>query len=231
MAHILPHWNWVGHEGQVVNVIVYTNCDSVELFLNGKSFGVKTLQFPQQNLIWSSPTVARTYARPYIEATTSDLHLSWDVTYEPGTLKVIGKKNGITVNEEMRTNSKPTVIRLSADRNDIIADAHDVANVKVEIVDENGLVVPDANNLIEFKVEGERVLAGIDNGGGAGPINGNFKSKQRNAYSGQLLAIIQSTLKSGNIRISAISPGLKDAVLDVVSHTSDYPANTVESLK
>ncbi len=229
MAHVFPHWNWAGNEGKIVPVIVYTNCDSVELFLNGKSFGLKTLQFPQQSLIWSSPTAGAVYANPYVTATTSDLHLSWDVPYEPGTLKVIGKKNGIIVNEEVSTTSKPAAIRLSADRVDISADAHDIVNIKVEIIDQNGLVVPDANNPIEFKVEGEGVLAGTDNGNGADKTM--MKSKQRNAFNGLALAVIQSTLKSGNIRISAVSPGLKDATLQVVSHTSDYPANTVESLK
>jgi beta-galactosidase len=151
MVHLFPHWNWTGHEGQVISVIAYTNCDTVELFLNGKSFGSKSYVFPQQghSKSWNG------YVHPYIAPSTSDLHLSWDVPYEPGILKVVGKKDWEIITEEVRTTSKPSSIRLSADRIEINADARDIANVKAEIIDENGLVVPDASNLIEFKVEGE----------------------------------------------------------------------------
>jgi beta-galactosidase len=212
MVHLLPHWNWAGHEGQVISVIAYTNCDTVELFLNGRSFGAKSYVFPQQGHSggWNS------WARPYIAPTTSDLHLSWDVPYEPGTLKAVGKKNGKIITEVVQTTSKPAGIRLSADRKEINADAHDIVNVKVEIVDENGLVVPDANNLVEFKIEGEGVLIGTDNGNPQDKAL--MKSSRRNAFNGLALAVIQSTEKTGNIKITATSGNLKDAVLQVVSN-------------
>jgi beta-galactosidase len=222
MVHLFPHWNWAGHEGQVIPVIAYTNCDSVELFLNGKSFGIKSVVFPQQGNSggWNK------FDRPFIPATTSDLHLSWDVPYEPGTLKALGKKDGIIVSEEIHTTSTPAAIRLSADRQDINADMHDIVNIRAEIIDENGMIVPDANNLIEFTVEGEGILAGTDNGNPQDITP--MKSKQRNAFNGLALAVIQSTEKSGDIRITAVSADLKDAVLKVVSHAS---ANTAESIK
>jgi beta-galactosidase len=211
MVHILPHWNWAGLEGKIISVITYSNCDTVELFLNGKSYGAKSSVFPQQghSKSWN------TYSRPYIAPTTSDLHLSWDVPYEPGTLKAVGRKNGKTIIEEIRTTSKPAAIRLSADRNNIKADAYDIANVKVEIVDENGFVVPTASNIIEFKIEGEGAIIGTDNGNPQDKTQ--MKSNQRNAYNGLALAVIQSTEKSGNIRLIASSAGLKDAVLQIVS--------------
>jgi beta-galactosidase len=211
MVHIFPHWNWAGYEGKVISVIAYSNCDTVELFLNGRSFGAKSYVFPQQghSRVWNA------YPRPYTAPTTSDLHLSWDVPYEPGTLKVVGKKNGKIVTEEVRTTSKPAAIRLSADRKNINADAHDIVNVKVEIVDENGLVVPTANNTVEFKVEGEGVLIGTDNGNPQDKTQ--MKNKQRNAFNGLALAVVQSTEKSGNIRLTAVSAGLNEAVLQVVS--------------
>jgi beta-galactosidase len=214
MVHVFPHWNWKGHEGQVISVIAYSNCDSVELFLNGKSFGVKSSVFPQQG----HATAWNTFASPYVAATTSDLHLSWDVPYEPGTLKVIGKKGGKMVTEEIHTTSKPVAIRLSADRKEMDADAHDIANVKVEIIDENGLVVPDANNQIEFKVEGEGILKGTDNGNPQDKTR--MQSKQRSAFNGLALAVIQSTRKSGSVRLTAVSEGLKEAVLEVVTRKS-----------
>lgn len=215
MVHIFPHWNWAGFEGKVISVIAYTNCDTVELFLNGRSFGVKSYVFPQQghSKSWNG------YSRPYIAPTTSDLHLTWDVPYEPGILKVVGRKDGKIVTEEVRTTSSPAAIRLSADRKDFNADGWDIVNVKVEIIDENGLVVPDANNLIEFKVEGEGILIGTDNGNP--PDRNRMNSKQRNAFNGLALAVIQSTEKSGNIRLTAVSSNLKDAVLQVVTHKSE----------
>jgi beta-galactosidase len=215
MIHVFPHWNWAGNEGKVISVIAYTNCDSVELFLNGKSFGTKSYVFPQQGhaKAWN------TFARPYIPPTTSDLHLSWDVPYEPGTLKVVGKKDGVIVTEEVHTTSEPAAIRLTADRKDITSDARDIANVKVEIVDQNGFVVPDANNLIEFNIEGEGIIIGTDNGNPQDKTQ--MKSRQRKAFNGLALAVIQSTEKSGNIRISAVSANLKGAVLQVVSHKSN----------
>jgi beta-galactosidase len=225
MVHIFPHWNWTGHEGQIIPVIAYTNCDTVELFLNGKSYGAKSYVFPQQGHSggWNS------FASPYIPPTTSDLHLSWDVPYEPGTLKAVGKKDGKVFIEEIRTASKPSAIRLTTERKEINADAFDIVNVRAEIIDENGLVVPDADNLIEFKVEGEGVLTGTDNGN-PGDIT-MMKSNRRNAFNGLALAVIQSTAKSGNIRITAVSDNLKNGVLQFVSRKPDLAVETVEDYK
>lgn len=211
MVHVLPHWNWAGHEGQVIPVIAYTNCDTAELFLNGKSFGKKSYVFPQQghSKTWNG------YEKPYIAPTTSDLHLSWDVPYEPGTLKVVGRKAGKIISEEVRTTSVPFAIRLTADRKAISADLQDIVNIKAEIIDKNGWVVPTANNTIEFKVEGEGTLIGTDNGN---PQDRTMmKGKQRNAYNGLALAVIRPTGKSGNIRLTAVSEGLTETSLQVVT--------------
>ena len=145
--------------------------------------------------------------------------------YEAGILKAVGKKNGRTVSEVVQTTSGPAAIRLSADRKEIDADAHDIVNVKVEIVDENGLVVPDANNLVEFRIEGEGVLIGTDNGNPQDKAN--MKSNRRNAFNGLALAVIQSNEKTGNIKITAASANLKDAVLMIVS---DKPATTPDTI-
>jgi beta-galactosidase len=211
MVHLLPHWNWTGNEGKVIPVIVYTNCDTAELFLNGKSYGKKSYVFPQQghSKSWNG------YELPYIPPTTSDLHLSWDVPFESGTLKVVGKKEGKTVIEEVHTTSVPAAIRLTADRKNINANMQDIANITVEIVDEKGLVVPTASNALEFKVEGEGVLIGTDNGNPSDKTQ--MKSKKRSAYNGLALAVIQSTEKGGNINVSATSVGLKEAVIQVIS--------------
>jgi hypothetical protein len=96
------------------------------------------------------------------------------------------------------------------------ANAQDISDVKVEIVDEHGRIVQDAGNLIEFKVEGEGILKGTDNGN---PMDKTqMQSKQRNAFNGLALAVIQSTRINGKIRVTAVSSGLKDAVIELSSH-------------
>jgi beta-galactosidase len=143
------------------------------------------------------------------------LHLSWDVPYEPGILKVVGKKEGKTISEEIRTTSVPFAIRLTADRETISADLQDIVHIKAEIIDKNGWVVPTVNNTLEFKVEGEGILIGTDNGN---PQDRTMmKSKQRNAFNGLALAVIQSTGKSGNIRITATSEGIKGSETIIVT--------------
>ena len=224
MIHVSPHWNWKGREGKIIPVLVYTNCESVELFLNGKSFGTKALEFPRQGNSggWNR------YDRPQVNITTGDLHLSWDVPYEAGTLKAVGKKGGkVVYEEEIRTTGLATSIRLSVDRNEINADARDVAHVKVEVVDENGNVVPNANNQIQLSVTGAGSLIGFDNGN---PVDHtSMKSSQRNVFNGLALAIIQSTLNKGNIKISATAPNLKASTIEINTLENTHPVQLVEN--
>ena len=208
MVHIFPHWNWAGREGQVFPVLVYTNCDTVELFLNGKSYGAKSYEFPRQGNAerWNR------YAKPYLRTTTADLHLSWDVPYEPGVLKAVGKKDGKEVVIcEVRTTGEPHALRLSVDRESFRADARDVAHVRVEIVDRKGNIVPTADNRIHFSLEGEAILIGVDNGN---PMDhDSFKLNERNAFNGLALAILQSTRNPGKITLKATSEDLQGATI------------------
>jgi beta-galactosidase len=210
MVFIFPHWNWPGREGQVIPVLAYSNCDAVELFLNGKSLGEKRLEFPRQGTSggWNS------YARPRVNATTADLHLSWDVPYAPGVLKAIGRKSGREVcTREVRTAGAPATIRLSADPNTIQANGSDVVHVKVEILDANGVLVPTADNLVQFTIEGQGRLIGVDNGN---PTDrDSYQVPQRRAYNGLCLAIVQALRQEGRIRIKAQTEGLKAASVEV----------------
>lgn len=226
MIHLFPHWNWNGKEGEVIQVMAYTNCDSVELFLNGKSFGIKALEFPRQGNSggWNR------YDRPLVNTTTGDLHLMWDVPYEPGTLKAIGRKGGkIVTEEEIKTTGIPASIRLSVDRDAIKADQMDVAQIKIEVVDENGAVVPDADNSIQLKVEGVGKLIGFDNGNPADHTS--MKSSERKTFNGLALAVVQSTDTSGKINITASSSSLKGASIDIITEKVNNPILTIESLK
>jgi beta-galactosidase len=143
--------------GQVIPVLAYTSCNVVELFLNGRSLGEKRLEFPAQGTSggWN------TYAQPVVRATTNDLHLSWDVPYEPGVLRAVGRRRDGTVacEAEVRTAGPPAAIRLSADRDTITAGPGDVALIRFEIVDSAGVTVPTAGDLVRFEVAGGTILA------------------------------------------------------------------------
>ena len=225
MIHLFPHWNWAGKEGQIIPVMVYTNCDSVELLLNGESYGVKSIQFPRQGNSggWNK------YAKPLIPTTTSDLHLSWDIPYEAGNLKAVGKKNGRTVIEKIFTASEPAAIKLTSDRAEIQAGARDIVHIKIEVVDENGFLVPVADNLVEIEVEGEGKLIGTDNGN---PRDTSpMKTSKRKTFNGLALAVVQSTLKNGKIIVSAKSKNLESAIINIITHEPEIPINTIESIK
>lgn len=211
MIHLLPHWNLEGHEGQRIPVIAFSNCDSAELFLNGKSYGMKTKAFPQQgnSMEWYK------HRKPFVAPTSSDLHFSWDVFYEPGTVKIVGKKEGQTVIKEVSTTGAPAGIRLKVDKNVITADAQAVANIEVEIVDQQGRMVPTAHNPVTFSIEGEGEIIGTDNGNPKDMTN--MQSKVRNAFNGLALAIVRSTYKSGKVKLIAHSEGLSGAEIIITT--------------
>lgn len=211
MIHLFPHWNWEGREGQVIPVIAYTNCDAVELFVNGKSFGEKRMEFPRQGNSgsWNG------YAFTQILPTTADLHLSWDVPYEPGTLKAIGKKNGkVVYTEVIETTGKPASIKLIVDNKQIRADNQDVAHVRIEIIDARGNIVPTADNLIQYKIEGNGKLIGLDNGNPAD--HEPYKSNKRKVFNGMGLAVIQAGKTPGKVTLTASAEGLADVSVEIL---------------
>lgn len=181
VLHLFPHWNW--QAGQPVDVwAYYNNADEVELFLNNRSLGVK-------------------------RKTADELHVMWRVTFEPGILKAVSRKNGKTVlSREISTAGKAAKIELTADRQTIRSDGKDLSFITVRIFDKDGNMVPDANHLIRFTITGAGKIAGTDNGYQADTIS--LKSHQRNCWKGMALAIVQSSGKKGNITLNAFSPGL-----------------------
>ena len=213
VLHVFPHWNWKGREGQFIPVTCYTNCDTVELFLNGRSVGVKGYTFPRQGMELKYGNFP---ARARVLRTTADLHLSWDVPYEPGTLKAVGTKDGkVIATAEVTTTGEAAAIGLSVDRDIIVADRRDVADIMVQILDASGRVVPDAGNEVSFEIQGEGKIIGVDNGDPQS--HEDFKGNRRRAFNGLCLAIVQSTTKPGQIRIAASSPGLKSSSIAFTS--------------
>jgi len=186
VLHIFPHWNW--QPGKLVDVwAFYNNADEVELFLNGKSLGVK-------------------------KKTGDDLHIMWRVKYEPGTLKAVSHKDGkVVLTREIHTAGAPAKIELIADRKNIKADGKDMSFITVKILDKDGNLVPNADNLVNFKISGEAFIASVDNGDEVS--HDPFKADYRKAFNGLALAIVQAKEKAGNITFTATSDGLKGATV------------------
>jgi beta-galactosidase len=211
VLHLSPHWNWAGREGQVIPVICYTNCDTVELFLNGKSLGVKGYAFPRPGMI-------RKYGdyppRAKILQTTADLHLSWDVPYTAGTLTARGVKDGRPIRTaEVHTAGAPAKLGLIADRRRIRTGSGDVAHITVQVLDTESRVVPTADDEVTFTIQGDGRILGVDNG--RPDSHESYKSNNRKAFNGLALVILQSTGRPGTIVLSASSPSLSAANIKI----------------
>ncbi len=213
MLHLFPHWNWKGKEGEFIPVLCYTNCDTVELFLNGRPLGVQGYWFPRAGM---ELTYGNYPARARVPRTTADLHLTWTVPYAPGTLKAVGVKDGkVAAEVEVATAGEPAAIGLSVDRDAIAANRRDVAHAVVKILDAQGRLAPMADNEVTFEILGEGKIIGVDNGN---PVSHeSFKADRRQAFNGLCLAIVQSTARPGRIQLTATSPGLKAATVVVAT--------------
>ena len=209
VMRIFPHWNWAGREGQVIPVVVYSGCNIVELFLNGRSLGEKRWEFPAQGTSggWNS------YARPRIFPTTNDLHLTWDVPYQPGVLRAVGKRPDGTVacQSEVRTAGAPAAIRLVADRDTVTTGFGDVSHVSYEIVDSAGTVVPTADTPVSFTVTGGAIMA-LDNANLR--VEDAYSRERRRAFNGRGLAILRAA-QPGSLTLSATAAGLRPASVTV----------------
>lgn len=211
MLHLFPHWNWEGREGQFLPVLAYTNVDAVELYLNGRFIGEKRMEFPRQGNSgsWNG------YDEPLVFPTTSDLHLTWDVPYEPGVLRAVGRRDGeVVITREVRTAGAPASLRVTVDREAMFAGERNVAHVVVEVVDTDGNVVPDADNLVRFQVSGAggEFLA-VGNGDPA--EYASYQIPERRAHHGKLLAMIQSTDRTGTVRVTASTEGMDPVTVQV----------------
>jgi beta-galactosidase len=184
VLHLLPHWNW--KDGQLIDVwAYYNNADEVELYLNGRSLGVRT-------------------------KTKDKLHVEWRLPFSAGTLKAVSRTGGKVVKTTViKTAGKPQRILLAADRK--IIQGQDLAFITARVVDKDGQVVPLADHAIRFSVAGNGRLVGADNGFQADTVS--LKSSTRHCWRGLALAIVQAGVKKGNITLKADSAGLLPAVL------------------
>ncbi|HLP25219.1 MAG TPA: DUF4982 domain-containing protein, partial [Acidobacteriota bacterium] len=200
VLHVFPHWNWsasaqgsgetaAGKEGQEISVWVYSNCDDVELFLNGVSLGKQSM--------------------PPLD------HLEWKVRYAPGQLVAKGTRKGVGVETKIETTGAPAAIRLTADRSALAADNVDLAVVKIEVVDAQGRVVPTASNKITFTLTGPAKLIGVGNGDPS--CHEPDKASSRSAFNGLAQAIVQTTHEAGPITLAAQADGLAPAHVTLTS--------------
>ncbi|MDR0698394.1 MAG: DUF4982 domain-containing protein [Tannerella sp.] len=185
VLHVFPHWNW--QAGESVDIWAYYNrADEVELFLNDRSLGVRKKE-------------------------NDDLHVSWRVPFEPGTIKAVSRRAGKEILvREIKTAGEPVSIRLTADRNEIRATGKDLSYITVEVLDQDGNVVPMANHLIRFSVKGPGDIAGTDNGD---PTDSrSLKKPERNLFNGKCLVVVQGKKTPGVIQVTASSDGLRNGI-------------------
>jgi hypothetical protein len=191
--HLFPHWNW--GSGTNVNVWVFGNCDSVELFTNGVSLGRKLLNM--QN------------------------HLEWNVPWTSGTLRAIGYSHLLPVITNTWTTSwTPTAIALWPDRSTILADGRDVSVVTVAGLDAQGNIVATASNTVSFAVSGGAII-GVGNGDPAS--HEADKGTQRSLFNGLAQVIVQSTNVPGSITLTATSSGLPTTNITIIEAATLTP--------
>ncbi len=178
---------------QEQNVEVYSNCEKVELFLNGKSLGSQM--------------------RP-----ADDSPRTWKVPYVAGTLKAVATEHGkIMATHELRTAGKPAKILLTADRQKISSAWDDLSYITATIVDKNGVLVPDASPVISFKLSGPGSIVAVDSGDDTS--HEPFQAAERHAFQGRCFAIVRATPPStiGPIAVTASSPGLAEDSLTITT--------------
>lgn len=195
--HIFPHWNLQGHEGEEIEVWAYSNCDEVELTVNGKKLGRQTM--PRNG------------------------HLKWKAVYQPGKVVAIGYKNGKRIlTETVETTRPASKIVLKADRQTIKADGRDVSVITVEVQDNKGRIVPDACPMLTFRLEGEGRIIGVGNGDPAYLGEDHPKEKDCHefgipAFNGLAQMIIQSSQISSALTLSCTADGLKQGCLSLTT--------------
>lgn len=189
VLHVFPHWNWI--EGQTIDLWCYYNqADEVELFVNGKSQGVRR------------------------KSNEHEYHVVWRVTFEPGEVRIVARKNGKQVNEKtIRTAGAPHHIQLTPNRKVIKANGRSLSFVAVEVVDKDGNLCPWAENKVLFSLTGDAKIAGVDNGS---PFSlERFQANERRAFFGKCLIVLQAGKMPSTIQLTAKSVDLVPQTIEI----------------
>ena len=189
VLHLFPHWNWI--EGQTIDLWCYYNqADEVELFINGQSQGVRR------------------------KADSHQYHVSWRVTFQPGEVKVVARKEGREVRQQVvRTAGAPHHLRLTTDREVMAANGKSLAFVTVEVVDKDGNLCPNAENQVFFDIEGNAEIAGVDNG--CQTSLERFKADNRKAFNGKCLVVVKAGKRPGKVVLRAKAVDLSSSSLQL----------------
>ena len=195
VLHIFPHWNLQGHEGETIDVWAYSNCDEVELIVNGKKLGRKPM--PKNG------------------------HLEWKATYQSGYVKAIGYKNGKRIiTQKIETTGEVYRIALSADRTSLKSDNRDVAVCRIEMQDKKGRFVPNACQKLKLRIDGPARILGVGNGDPAyntteRPTKSDARTYEINAFNGLAQVLIQSSVESGMASLIVEGDGGIMAILPI----------------
>ncbi len=203
-AHLLPHWNWRGREGQVTPVMCFSSGDEAELFLNGKSLGVRR------------KGQGGHFKQAGVQVCKNGHRFVWeDVKYQPGELKVVVRKNGKPWAEAERvTTGKAAIVGASVDRREILGDGRDLTFVSLAVEDADGYVVPTDCRKVSFSVDGPVELIGCCNGN---PIDHTcMQSSKQEFFNGRILAVLRSLRKgSGTAKLTVKAAGLPEKIITV----------------
>jgi beta-galactosidase len=183
------HWNWENDSRERLPLDAYSNCEAVELFLNGESLGRLTAA----------------------ETTNNVFH--WTVPFQPGELKAVGTRNRQTVETRLVTAGKAARIELVADRTRLAADGHDVAHVELRLVDDKGVLIPHGDAACSVRVSGAGRLLGLDNGDQRDMTS--LTSSTRKLNQGRALAIVQSGRHAGTIELIVTAEGFPEGRLQL----------------
>lgn len=212
--HVLPTWNKdsIALEGGKAEVVVYSDAAEVDLQLNGKSLGRKKFTEKKTGNGYTYQTVDGKDGH-------QNLYMTWEVPYQEGTLEAIAyDKNGNKIEKTqgrsvVKTTGKKANLSAKVDRDKIIADGKDLAYVEVDVTDAEGNIVPNAEDRVTFKVEGNGELVGVDNG--SSPDHDSYKANNKRAFSGKVLAIVRATKEAGSFTVTASADGLKSSKVTV----------------
>ena len=199
MVHIIPqNWNWPQFRNHPIPVWIYSNCEEIELYLNGRSLGTKRINRDET------------------------LHAEWGVRYAAGELKAVGRNGGQPVcTNIVRTAGSPARLELTPDRSMIAADDNDLGFVEVRLVDENGVLCPESDRMVQVDVEGDGVLFGVGNGN---TFNHEpFKGNSVRTFYGLCRVIVKSTHKDGVIKVTVSGEGVDPVQTGIKTLPADDP--------
>jgi beta-galactosidase len=205
---LVPHWNWPGQEGKAIPVICFTNCDEVELFVNGQSFGKQAYDYFRPGA-----TKSRDFTAKPRRVTTNELHLLWMVPYQPGELRAVGTKNNAVFEDVVRTCGAAAKLKLTAARKEIKADSKDICHVEIKLLDAQGNFALLSKDRLHFSIEGPGEILCLDSGS---PTNHDIgmHADSLHAYNGMCLAYIRSR-KPGRIKLKVSGDGIASKSINI----------------